>query len=128
MVNFEHAKTRANREAEQTELEQQIAEEEASRQQGPSSPTPSSSTHNRNDMTFMASSPGFDDGAPATRGGATGRGGKQPGGARAPATKSAAQKKKEALVKFAQPIISTLPIQFREQQVSDSESVCTSRN
>jgi len=33
-------------------------------------------------------------------------------------TKTAAQRKKEMVVKFAGPIISTLPIEYREQQVS----------
>lgn len=47
-----------------------------------------------------------------------GRGGSRIAGQ--PAGKSAAQKKKEAMIKFAQPIIATLPIQYREQQVRDS--------
>ena len=36
---------------------------------------------------------------------------------RSGASKTPAQRKKEALIKFAQPIVATLPIQYREQQV-----------
>lgn len=52
-------------------------------------------------------------GAPPTARGGSSRGGGGRGGG-----KTAAQKKKEQLIKFAGPIIQTMPIEFREKQVS----------
>lgn len=49
-------------------------------------------------------------GGPVTRGRGRGR-------AVASSTKSASQKQKDQLIKFAQPIIATMPIDFREKQV-----------
>ncbi|KAK9896433.1 hypothetical protein P389DRAFT_180216 [Cystobasidium minutum MCA 4210] len=106
----EEEQAEAARQAEETRREQ---EEEMERQ---------SNAHP--DDTFVTQA-GGNEGPPPPRGGTTARG---RGRGRAVASgggKTAAHKQKDQLIKFAQPIISTMPIDFREKQPqrNDAETV-----
>lgn len=144
-LNFQHAVTRAEAEAARLACEEREAAGAAASINARPSPTPSSAAgaalagggtlannnnnNNNNDATFI-SQVGFPEDRPISstlsRGGkiprpggaGTGRGGGGggSGGTRGGVTKSAAQRKKEMVLKFAGPIVATLPIQYREQQ------------
>lgn len=130
--NFGHAEERAARHL-QRKAEQEAdaaarlaAEEDERTSNAPSSPSGSAS--GRGDETFDTQRGGptarqrGGGGTGTARGRGRGRGGAAAGTASA---RTAQQKKKEAAIRFAAPIIATLPLQFREQQPqrSDMEGV-----
>ncbi|CAD6565486.1 MAG: hypothetical protein CYPHOPRED_005661 [Cyphobasidiales sp. Tagirdzhanova-0007] len=110
-LTFQLAAGRARQAAEEENAERLNATHSPS----PSSPTPSSSACQHPDATFMTINEDnvngvlhmTAEGKGRSRIASTGRSG---------ASKTPAQRKKEALIKFAQPIVATLPIQYREQQ------------
>ena len=121
-VNFERAALRAARAREQEKLESERAEaaaaaaqEQQQRDIGLGHPSNSDATfisqRNDGDETIIR---GAGTQATRSRGAAVSARGRAVSGA---SGKTAAQKKKDALIKFAQPIIMTLPIEFREKQV-----------
>lgn len=121
-VNFARAAIRATRAREQEKLESERAEaataaiqEQQQRDIGLGHPSNSDATfvsqRNDGDETIVRSLGAH---VARGRGGAVSARGRAVSGATG---KTAAQKKKDALIKFAQPIIMALPIEFREKQV-----------
>ena len=121
-INFERAAIRAARAREQEKLEAErveaaaaAAQEQQQRDIGLGHPSNSDATfvsqRNDGDETIIR---GGGTHATRGRGGAVSARGRALSGATG---KTATQKKKDALIKFAQPIIMMLPIEFREKQV-----------
>lgn len=122
-LNFRHAQVRAERKAQQEQEARLQAEQEAreaeerQRQLEAEEATSESGQHGgASDATFF-SMRGDADYAPGRKTGLTS---KSKGIPVARGGKTAAQRKKESNIKFAAPIISTLPLEYREKQVSEA--------